>query len=170
LESAGCDAEPTRRPSAASQLSAAPAGKSALEDGFGATFHSMGLHGARNAAQCAWSQRFSIFSREKCMATYILLGTFTDQGIRHIKDTTKRADAVRAMGKKIGVSVQEMYWTLGQYDVAAILDAPNEAATTSLALSVGALGNVRTQLLRAFTQEEIGPILGRMAKSRGGQK
>jgi uncharacterized protein with GYD domain len=105
------------------------------------------------------------------MATYILLGTFTDQGIRNIKDTTKRADAVRAMGKKLGVTVKDMYWTLGQYDIAAILDAPDEAAVTSLALSVGALGNVRTQLLRAFTQAEVGPILGRVVKSaRGGQK
>ena len=104
------------------------------------------------------------------MATYILLGTFTDQGIRNIKDTTKRAEAVRAMGKKAGVTVKDMYWTLGQYDVAAILDAPDEAAATSLALSVGALGNVRTQLLRAFTEKEIGPILGRMAKSARGRK
>jgi uncharacterized protein with GYD domain len=104
------------------------------------------------------------------MAAYILLGTFTDQGIRNVRDTTKRADAVRAMAKKVGVSVTEMYWTLGQFDVAAILEAPDEAAATSLALSVGALGNVRTQLLRAFTEEEIGPILGKMAKPRGGQK
>ena len=104
------------------------------------------------------------------MATYILLGSFTDQGIRTIKDTTKRAEAVRAMGKKIGVTVKDLYWTLGQYDVAAILDAPDEAAATSFALSVGALGNVRTQLLRAFTEKEIGPILGRMAKPGRGPK
>jgi uncharacterized protein with GYD domain len=103
------------------------------------------------------------------MATYILLGTFTDQGIRNVKDTGKRAQSVRAMAKKAGISVTEMYWTLGQYDVAAILDAPDEAAATSLALSVGALGNVRTQLLRAFTEDEIGPILGQLAKPRGGK-
>ena len=102
------------------------------------------------------------------MATYILLGTFTDQGIRNIKDTTKRADALRAMGKKVGVSVKEVYWTLGQYDVAAILDASDEAAATSLALSVGSLGNVRTQLMRAFTADEVGPIIKSMGKpSRG---
>jgi uncharacterized protein with GYD domain len=104
------------------------------------------------------------------MATYILLGSFTDQGIRNIKDTTKRSEAVRAMGKKLGVTVKDMYWTLGQYDVTAILDAPDEATATSLALSVGALGNVRTQLLRAFTEKEIAPILGGMAKPRGGSK
>jgi uncharacterized protein with GYD domain len=104
------------------------------------------------------------------MATYIMLGSFTDQGIRNIKDTTKRAAAVRAMAKKLGITVNDMYWTLGQYDIAAILDAPDDAAVTSLALSVGALGNVRTQLLRAFGEEEIGPILGGIAKQRGGQK
>jgi uncharacterized protein with GYD domain len=104
------------------------------------------------------------------MATYILLGTFTDQGIRNIKDTSKRADTVRATAKKAGVTVKDMYWTLGQFDVAAILEAPDEMAATSLALSIGALGNVRTQLLRAFTQDEVGPILGRMATSRGSRK
>jgi uncharacterized protein with GYD domain len=104
------------------------------------------------------------------MARYLLLGTFTDQGIRNIKDTTKRAAAVRAMGKKAGVTVEQLFWTLGQYDVAAILDAPDEEAATSLALSIGALGNVRTQLLRAFNEEEIGSIVGRMGKPRTGRK
>ena len=104
------------------------------------------------------------------MATYILLGSFTDQGIRNVKDTTKRAEAVRAMGKKLGVTVKDLYWTLGQYDVAAILDAPDEAAATSLALTIGAQGNVRTQLLRAFTEKEIGPILKGISKPARGQK
>jgi uncharacterized protein with GYD domain len=103
------------------------------------------------------------------MATFILLGTFTDQGIRNIKDTTKRADAIRAMGKKAGVTVKDMYWTLGQYDVAAIFDAPDEAAATSLALSIGSQGNVHTQILRAFTEKEIGPILGSMVKPGRGK-
>ena len=103
------------------------------------------------------------------MATYILLGSFTDQGIRNIKDTTKRAEAVRAMAKKSGVTVTDMYWTLGQYDVAAIFDAPDEAAATSLALSVGAQGNVRTQLLRAFNEKEVGAILRGMAKPTRGK-
>jgi uncharacterized protein with GYD domain len=96
------------------------------------------------------------------MATYIMLGKFTEQGIRNVKDTAKRAEALRTMAKKVGVTVKELYWTLGKYDVATILDAPDEASVTALGLSVGALGNVRTQTLRAFTAEEIGPILKRV--------
>jgi uncharacterized protein with GYD domain len=97
------------------------------------------------------------------MPTYILLGTFTDQGVRAVKDTTKRVEHVRGLAKKLGITVKEVYWTQGAYDTALIAEAPDEAAMTSFGLSIGALGNVRTQTLRAFTAAEIGPILGRLA-------
>jgi uncharacterized protein with GYD domain len=96
------------------------------------------------------------------MPTYILLGNFTEQGIRAIKDTTKRAEALRQMGGKLGVTVKETYWTLGRYDVALIADASNDEAMSTFGLSIGALGNVRTEILRAFTPGEIGPILSRI--------
>ena len=96
------------------------------------------------------------------MPTYIVLGNFTEQGIRNIKDTGKRAEAVRELGKKLGVIVKEVYWTLGQYDIATIVDAPDDAAITAFGLSTGALGNVRTQTLRAFSADEMRQILGRM--------
>jgi uncharacterized protein with GYD domain len=97
------------------------------------------------------------------MATYIVLGHFTEQGIRNVKDTTKRAESLKEMAKKAGATVKELYWTLGQYDVAAIIDAPDEAAATALGLSIGAAGNVRTQTLRAFTAAEIGPIVKKIS-------
>jgi len=96
------------------------------------------------------------------MATYVVLVNFTDQGIRNVKDTKKRAEAFREMAKKVGVTVKETYWTLGQYDVVATLEAPDAATVTALSLSVGAMGNVRTQTLPAFSADEIGGILGKM--------
>jgi uncharacterized protein with GYD domain len=96
------------------------------------------------------------------MATYLVLATFTGQGVKAVKDTTKRAEAFREMAKKGGVTVKEFYWTLGQYDMAFICDAPDDAAITALGLSVGALGNVRTQTLRAFSSAEMGQIISRM--------
>jgi uncharacterized protein with GYD domain len=96
------------------------------------------------------------------MATYIVLGQFTDQGIRNLKDTTKRAEGVKAAAKKLGVTVQAVYWTLGQYDVALIADAADDASVHALLMSVGSAGNVRTQTLRAFTAEEMTPLLDKM--------
>jgi len=97
------------------------------------------------------------------MATYIVLGQFTDQGIRNVKDTMKRAEGVKEMAKKVGATVKDVYWTIGQYDVATIVDAPDDASMSAFLLSVAALGNVRTQSLRAFTADEMGRILGKLA-------
>jgi uncharacterized protein with GYD domain len=96
------------------------------------------------------------------MATYIVLSSFTDQGIRNIKDTTKRADAVRDSAKKFGVKVGEIYWTLGSYDVVAIFEAPDDASITAMALALGSGGNVRTQVLRAFDRDEMKDILAKL--------
>ena len=94
------------------------------------------------------------------MATFIMLGHFSDQGIRSVKDTTKRVETVKAAAKKLGITVKEVYWTLGQYDTVLIAEAPDEATMTAFGLTVGAHGNVRTQTLRAFSAEEMGRIIG----------
>src|SRR5262245_11650502 len=82
------------------------------------------------------------------MATYIMLASFTDQGIRKVSDSPKRTDAFREMAKKCGATVRDTFWTLGQYDMVAIVEAPDDISMTALGLSSGALGNVRTQTLR----------------------
>ena len=97
------------------------------------------------------------------MATYVMLAHFTEQGIKNVKDSPKRADAFRQSAKKHGATVKEIFWTLGQYDLVAILDAPDDVTVTALGLSLGTLGNVRTQTLRAFSEAEMAAILGKMA-------
>jgi uncharacterized protein with GYD domain len=96
------------------------------------------------------------------MATYIALARFTDQGVRTVKDTTKRAEAFKEAAKKLGVTFKEVYWTLGSYDAVAIVDAPDDLAATAYALSLSAQGNVHTQTLRAFGPDEMKKILGKM--------
>jgi uncharacterized protein with GYD domain len=96
------------------------------------------------------------------MPNYIVLGSFTEQGLRDIKDSPKRAEAVTAMAKKAGATLKETYWTLGQYDFIAVFDAPDEVTMTALNLSIGKLGNVRTETLRAFSATEVKTILGKV--------
>ena len=93
------------------------------------------------------------------MATYIVLANYTDQGIRNIGDTLNRADAVKEMARKAGVTMKETFWTLGAHDVVAIFEAPDEESMTALGLSLGKLGNVRTQTLRAFSAAEMKAII-----------
>ena len=70
------------------------------------------------------------------MPTYIVLGNFTDQGIRAVKDSPKRLEAVKAMCQQAGVTLKETYYTLGQYDLVAVFEAPDDAAITALGLDM----------------------------------
>jgi len=96
------------------------------------------------------------------MATYIALTKFTDQGIRGVKDTVKRAEAFKEAAKKSGVTVKDIYWTLGRYDIVTIVEAADDLAATALALSLGAAGNLHTETLRAFGPGEMKQILEKM--------
>ncbi len=96
------------------------------------------------------------------MPTYLTLSKFTDQGIRDVKDTTKRADAFKKAAANAGLTIKELLWTQGPYDIAAIIEAPNEIAAAALNLSVAKLGNIRSETLRAFTQAEMERILDKV--------
>jgi uncharacterized protein with GYD domain len=96
------------------------------------------------------------------MVMYVVLGNFTDQGIRTAKDSPKRAEAFKKMAETFGVTVKELFWTQGRYDVVAILEAPDEFSIMTLSLSLGALGNVRTESLRAFSAADMAKVVDKM--------
>jgi uncharacterized protein with GYD domain len=96
------------------------------------------------------------------MATYVVLATFTDQGVKTAKDSPKRAEAFKQMAKTFGVTVKDIFWTQGRYDIVVVTDAPDEISATALNLSLGALGNIRTESLRAFSAEEMTTIVSKM--------
>jgi uncharacterized protein with GYD domain len=97
------------------------------------------------------------------MALYVTLSNFTDQGIKAIKETPKRAEAFRQAAAKNGVKVHQVLWTLGQYDVVTITEADDDIAATALALSMAALGNVRGQTLKAYDAADMAKIIAKMA-------
>jgi uncharacterized protein with GYD domain len=100
--------------------------------------------------------------RRSPMATFITTIAFTPKGIEQIDQTTKRAAALKAAAKKMGVKVKDVYWTLGDYDGVLIFEADNDEAATALMLHLGAQGNVRTTTCRAFTAAEMDQILGKV--------
>jgi uncharacterized protein with GYD domain len=96
------------------------------------------------------------------MATFVVLASFSDQGIKNVKQTVERADAFKHMATKAGATVKEIYWTLGSRDIVAICEAPDDEAATVLSLSVASRGNVRSETLRAFSFDEMKKIVGKM--------
>jgi uncharacterized protein with GYD domain len=96
------------------------------------------------------------------MVTYVVLAKFTDQGIRNAKDSPKRAEAFKQIAVTFGATVKELFWTQGKYDIVTVVEAPDEISATALNLSISALGNVRTESLRAFSAAEMMTIVDKM--------
>ena len=96
------------------------------------------------------------------MPTYISLVQFTDKGIQGAKETTQRVAHWASQVESMGVSIKQMYWTLGQYDQVCVFDAPDDETAASVLLAADMLGNIRTQTLRAFTASEMEKILAKV--------
>ena len=84
------------------------------------------------------------------MSHYILLLNWTDQGIRNVKDTIKRAESFKSYLEKKGGKLNDIFYTFGQYDLVLIVELPNDDEAMSVLLDTGALGNIRSTTLKVF--------------------
>jgi uncharacterized protein with GYD domain len=96
--------------------------------------------------------------REAAMATYITLIHYTEQGVKTFKELSQRIEETKTAGDALGAKLVGYYLTMGEYDAVAISEAPDDHTIAKLALAAGARGNVRTETMRAFTEEEARQI------------
>jgi uncharacterized protein with GYD domain len=93
------------------------------------------------------------------MPTYVILSSFTQQGIQNIKDGPARLDAAKKAFKAAGGELKEFYLTMGGFDLVVIAESPSDEAAATLALAIGSQGNIRTQTMRAFTESEYRKLI-----------
>jgi uncharacterized protein with GYD domain len=96
------------------------------------------------------------------MPTYVSLLNWTEQGIRAYKDTLDRAQAATEVAEQLGGSLKDVYWTVGPYDLVTVTEFPDDETSTAFLLALGAQGNIRTTTLRAFDQDEMASIVGKV--------
>ena len=105
---------------------------------------------------------FPFLERNSPLVTFITNIKFTQQGVKGIDDSTKRAAAFKAAAKKLGAKVTNVYWTLGEYDGLLILEAPDDETAMTALLHLASAGNVHTTTVRAFTGAEIDKIVAKV--------
>ena len=94
------------------------------------------------------------------MPRYVVLYRFTDEGRKRLKETVHRAGEIRALNEAAGFEVLGHYWTQGRYDLVSIVEAPSEEAMMNGAFNIAETGNVASETLRAFTDDEMQRIIG----------
>ena len=93
------------------------------------------------------------------MSTYITLLNYTEQGLKTIKESPSRLEKARQLLKSMGGELKSFYLVQGRYDAVVISEAPNDETAAKFALTIGAQGNVRTETVRAFTEDEYRKIV-----------
>jgi uncharacterized protein with GYD domain len=96
------------------------------------------------------------------MANYIALISWTEQGVKAYGNTLDRAEAAAELARKLGGSLNQIFWTMGEYDVVGVLEAPDDESATAFALALSSQGNVRTSTMRAFDADEMRQILAKV--------
>ena len=94
------------------------------------------------------------------MPTYIALLKWTQQGIAKAKESPGRLDAGREAFKKTGVEIKDTYLTMGRYDLVCVIEAPDDETYAKAVLGLGAQGNVSTETLKAFSEDQYRKIVG----------
>jgi uncharacterized protein with GYD domain len=96
------------------------------------------------------------------MPTYVVLGKWTEQGVRNAKDAPNRREQVRAAVEKVGGRMIGAWWTQGAYDTVAVFEFPDDETATSVALATAMAGSIRTETMRAYTAEEMQRIVQKL--------
>jgi uncharacterized protein with GYD domain len=96
------------------------------------------------------------------MPTYVVLMNWTDQGVRTAGETVHRRDQADALAEKHGASFEQVYWTVGPYDLVCIVEAPDDESATAMMLELGTAGNLRTTTLRAYDHDQMQGIIQRL--------
>lgn len=93
------------------------------------------------------------------MSTFVTLVNWTDQGIKNVKESPARLDAFKQAAESLGCKVKDFYLVTGAYDMLVVLEAPDDDAAVKLSLATGAKGTVRTETLKAFTEDQYREII-----------
>jgi uncharacterized protein with GYD domain len=93
------------------------------------------------------------------MAKYIILCNYTQNGIENVKQSPTRLDAAKKAFHSMGGELKEFYLVMGRYDMVVVADMPNDEAAAKLALAIGSGGALRSETLRAFTEDEYRKIV-----------
>ena len=93
------------------------------------------------------------------MATYIVLINWTEKGVQQVKDSPRRFDAGRKLLKEMGGDIKQFYLTMGNHDLVAVCEAPDDAVMARFLMHLGMLGNVRTHTLKAFPEAAYREII-----------
>jgi uncharacterized protein with GYD domain len=97
------------------------------------------------------------------MPRFVSLIDWTQQGAANFHETVDRYEAAEQQFEQLGVRFVDVYWTLGEHDIVAVVEAPDDETATASLLAIGAQGNIRTKTMRAFSRDEMRAVIDKVS-------
>jgi uncharacterized protein with GYD domain len=97
------------------------------------------------------------------MPRFVSLIDWTQQGAENFQETVDRYEAAEQQFEQLGVRFVDVYWTLGEHDIVAVVEAPDDETATASLLAIGAQGNIRTKTMRAFSRDEMRAVIDKVS-------
>jgi uncharacterized protein with GYD domain len=97
------------------------------------------------------------------MPRFVSLIDWTEQGAANFQETVDRYEAAEQQFEQLGVRFVDVYWTLGEHDIVAVIEAPDDETATAALLATGSQGNIRTKTMRAFSRDEMRAVIDKVS-------
>ena len=96
------------------------------------------------------------------MPVYITLLNYTQTGVERIKNAPDRLDDAKKVFTEFGGKITSFYSVMGQYDAVVISDVPTDDLAAKIALKIASMGNIRSETMRAYTEDEYRRIINEL--------
>jgi uncharacterized protein with GYD domain len=93
------------------------------------------------------------------VTTYVVLVNWTETGIKNVREAPARFDQAKKVLSEMGGTFKDFYLTMGDFDMVAVCEAPDDAVAARFALTLGMQGNIRTKTLKAFPEAAFREII-----------
>ena len=109
------------------------------------------------------------------MPDYVVLMNLTAEGAEQLTGEPEAAreiaDTIREELESQDGALHSLFWTTGEFDGVAIVEAPSDRHIAAVALALARSGSVRTKTLTAFGSDAMEDVVGKLrgGKLRGGK-
>ena len=101
------------------------------------------------------------------MPTYVNIFHLTQKGVENFRKGPERVTAAKRLYQAMGAKIKDFYMVMGQYDAVVISEAPDDETATKAVLAITSLGYVRSESMRAFTEDEYKKLIESVPASYG---
>ncbi len=93
------------------------------------------------------------------MQTFISFASWTELGVREIKNSPQRLDSAKSLAKQFGGEILHVYLTMGECDLVIVAEFPDDNVAAQYLLHLTKGGAVRFKTIKAYPEADYRELM-----------